>query len=316
MDDDDLRALAATQGHVFRRSDATHLSDNEVRRRIDSGEWTRCGRGVYVETGLVQSVADDPLRTHALDIAAARLQLGRWVAASHESAARLHGVALLNPIPTVPRFTARRGAPAKKSYAELEVAELQDLDVVQLAGGPATSVARTVVDLCRERPFAAGVVTADSALFRQQCSADELDVALHRCAGWPGIKQARVAVAFADARAESPLESLCRVACHEGELPPPEPQLWIADERGFLFARADLGWKDQRTLLEGDGVLKYRGFERGPTDPLALEKIRQHKLEDLGWEVVRAMWEEALANRPTIAARVQRAFERAARRAA
>lgn len=315
MDDVDLRAIAAAQGHVFTRPDASHLSDEAIRWRLAKGWWTRLARGVYAETAVVEAVADDPLRRHALDVAAERLRRHRPTVISHESAARFHGLTLLRPQERTPRLTARRGAPLKTDDVEIERAYYSDRDICHVDGspGPLLSVPRTVVDLARERPFHSAVVTADSALHLELCGRAELEAVLDLCSGWPGVVAAREAVAFADARAESALESLCRVACHEGGLPAPQPQLWIPDELGYLFARADLGWKAEHTLLEADGKVKYRGVERGPLDPLVLEKVREAKLRDLGWEVERVMWEEALFDRLEVAARVRRAFARAAR---
>jgi hypothetical protein len=44
-----------------------------------------------------------------------------------------------------------------------------------------TSVARTVVDLGRTTPFRAGVVVADSALYRGKTTKTELDRVLDSC---------------------------------------------------------------------------------------------------------------------------------------
>lgn len=315
MDDIDLRAIAATQGHVFTRRDASHLSDEVVEWRLAKGVWTRLARGVYAETAIVEEVADDPLRRHALDIAAERIRRQRTTVISHESAARFQGLALLRPEERTPRLTSRHGAPLKTKDVEIDVADYSERDVFQVDGapGPVLSVARTVVDLARERPFHSAVVTADSALHLELCGRAELDAVLELCSGWPGIVAAREAIAFADKRAESALESLARVGCLEGALPTPVPQLWIPDEKGFLFARADLGWEQERTILEADGKVKYKGVEPSPIDPLVLEKIREAKLRDLGWEVERVMWEEAMFDRIAMAARVRRAFARAAR---
>lgn len=316
MDDTELRLLAATQGHVFRRDQARHVTRSALRSRLKTGRWVALRRGVYVESSVLASVEFDPLRRMALDLAAWRLSSTSRTAASHQSAAQIHGVALLEPIPEVPRLTSSRGSVRRQSDLWVNVAQLPDSHLTTVNGLELTSVARTVIDLSRERGFVDGVVAADSALYQRRCTADELWDTMTDCLDWPGARAAQDVLVFADGRAESPHESLCRVACHEGELPPPTPQLWIPDERGFLFARADLGWEAQRTLLEADGLVKYAIPEEGGPNPLALEKIRQLKLEDLGWEVVRALWQESRFDRPAIVAKVERAFRIQARRAA
>jgi hypothetical protein len=97
--------------------------------------------------------------------------------------------------------------------------------VTTVRGVPLTTVARTVIDLARCLSFEAGVAVADSALYGGKATRGELDAVLARCARWPGIQRARRAVAFADPRAESVLESLGRAAFHQAGLPPPDLQV-------------------------------------------------------------------------------------------
>jgi hypothetical protein len=109
---------------------------------------------------------------------------------------------------------------------------------------PATSVARTVIDLARTTPFRSGVTVADCALHVGTTSKAELGAVIAACARWPGIERARRVVDFSDARSESPFESIARVAFRDRGLPPPRaPGLgWRARSsrrpRGLLVARA------------------------------------------------------------------------------
>ena len=114
-------------------------------------------------------------------------------------------------------------------------------------------------------------------------------------------------MAFADARSESPLESLGRVRFAEQGLPPPPLQVVVADDDG-PFARVDQCWQQHRTIAEADGALKYA------TSADLFAERREDRLRDAGFEVVRYTWDEALHHPAALAARVRRAFERSANR--
>jgi hypothetical protein len=108
------------------------------------------------------------------------------------------------------------------------VAGLPDRHLTTVDGIPTTDAARTVVDLARWISYRSGVVVADSAL-RGGVSPPELAATAADCARWPGIRQARDVIAFADGLAASPLESVSRVAFNNAGLPPPRLQVPIGD---------------------------------------------------------------------------------------
>jgi hypothetical protein len=84
-----------------------------------------------------------------------------------------------------------------------------------------------------------------------------LEDQLARMARWPGIRQARRAVELLDSRSESAGESASRVRLHQDGLPAPDLQQDIFDEQGTFVARVDFLWKEQRTIGEFDGKIKY-----------------------------------------------------------
>ena len=75
-----------------------------------------------------------------------------------------------------------------------------------------------------------------------------------------------------------------------------------------MWARVDALFAEQRTIVEFDGRVKY-------DDPDAIwrEKLREDRLRELGYEVVRVTWAE-LFDPVALAAKVRRAFDRARRR--
>ena len=78
----------------------------------------------------------------------------------------------------------------------------------------------------------------------------------------------------------------------------------------------DFCWKEQRTVGEFDGKIKYGrpiGPGEKPEDAVFREKIREDRIRDLGWEVVRWTWAD-LEDPRLLVTRLQRAFSRGLRR--
>jgi hypothetical protein len=172
---------------------------------------------------------------------------------------------------------------------------------------PCLPVARTVIDLVREHGVASGVVPLDYALHRGLTTLDEVQATLDLCIRWPGVRAARDAVAAADARSESPLESLSRLKMAQFGVPPPEPQRVLGDIHGVPIARVDFYWHEFGVVGEADGLMKYDDDD--DRLPLHKEKLRQESLERLGLIVVR--WGTAdLADFASVATRLQNGFHR------
>ena len=171
-------------------------------------------------------------------------------------------------------------------------------------GVPVTTPARTVVDLARTLPFVQGVVVADAALRARVTCQPELRNILDACSHWPGVRRASQVVEFADPWAESVFESVARVVFADQKLPPPQIQAPII-EAAKIIARVDFLWEKYRTIAEADGLLKYTGSE-----VLRAEKLRQERLADLGYEIVRITWRQIIDQPEETAARIRRAFGR------
>ncbi|MEJ5866737.1 hypothetical protein WDV85_03165 [Pseudokineococcus sp. 5B2Z-1] len=166
-------------------------------------------------------------------------------------------------------------------------------EVVDLAGLPVTSRARTLADLVPrlDRPDALALL--DAAL-RSGC-AEELATASRLCAGRPGTTAAGDLWALADARAESVLESRVRLRCHDGGVPPDDLQVEVRDEHGVLLARGDMVFRDRRPerrgllLLEADGAAPHSSPEA-----LYRDRWRANALVALGHDLVRCTWRDNL----------------------
>lgn len=288
----------------------------EIAAEVRAGRLVRVRRGVYV--GAPDVAGCGGADRHRVAVAATVPLLASSAVVSHASAAVLHGM-LLWRIPLRAVQVTRNVASGGRVHRAVRVrtAPLEAAEVVVVDGIAVTSPARTVVDLLREVPAEQGVVLADAALRERTVTRGALEVALERARGWPGVPRARRVVAFADARSESVGESRSRVALARAGLPAPRPQLWVAGADGRSIGRCDFGWEELGVLGEFDGKVKYgRALLRSDQDPgdaVFDEKVREDRLRDAGWEVARWIWSELDEFRP-VAARVRRAFGRAARR--
>jgi very-short-patch-repair endonuclease len=251
-------------------------------------------------------VADlTPRELAVLHVRAARLTSRVDLVAAGATAALVHGLPLLGPRPVRPCLVERKQERPGHHGASTTLGPTEVVDV----GVPVTSPARTAFDVARARGHLAGVLVADAVL-ANGVRREALELVLVGRSGWPGAEAARTAVAFADRRSESPLESLGRVRFAEQGLAPPQLQVVVADEDG-PFARVDQCWEEHRTIAEADGALSY-----ATTADLFAEKRREDRLRDTGFEVVRYTWDEALRRPDALAARVRRALLRSASRCA
>ena len=301
MDDIVLTSTLRTQGYDAR----------DVRRLRQRGDLVQLRRGAYARGQASERTKNE---AHRDLIRATIPQLREDAVVSHASAAVLHGLPVWSK--AIDRVHVTRngsGGGKRRSLVQVHASPLGEDDVTSIGGIPATSLARTVLDLCRTLPFEQAVAAGDHAL-RLGLLATALEEALALLVAWPGTRQARRAIAFLDARSESAGESVSRVRIHEAVLPTPVPQREIYGPDGRLVARVDFCWEEQRTVGEFDGKIKYgRLLKPGQSieDVLFDEKRREDALRDLGWQIVRWLWAD-LYRQGVIRNRILRAFARAA----
>jgi predicted transcriptional regulator of viral defense system len=285
------------------------ISAKQIRTRVGRGDLIRLDHGIYAPAELVKSVTATDRGALALRAAATLAPLGPQAAASHHTAARLMGLALLGRGSEGIAVTRPPGTGSRRSWPEVRVhnAALPAHHIGRCAGVPVTSAARTVLDLARISPFRAGIVVADSALYNNRTSKQELLAVLDSCRRWPGAQRASEVVAFADALAESPLESIARVAFRDCGLPPPQLQALLGAD-GRVVARVDFYWERFRTIAEADGEMKYDN-RFAATHQLR----RDADLRDAGFEVVHFGWRDIFDTPAQVAASIRAAFRRGSR---
>jgi predicted transcriptional regulator of viral defense system len=298
---------AATAGQL----EAAGLSGVRLRRLVRRGLLVPVRRGVYAWRDMVDKAALDPGQAMALQVAAVNVQASASLVASHQSAAVMHGLSMLDNAlegsVSVTQTERAAGNSGTRSAVHLFTADVPDEHVVRVHGVPCTTVARTVIDLARCERFLAGVVVADDALHNMKTDRGELQSVLDRCAGWPKITAARRVVEFSDRRAESVLESIGRVVMHEHGLEPPELQAELGGDGGFV-GRVDYYWPQHRTIAEADGKKKY------DTRGQAVNQLRRDsQLREAGFEVVHFTWADIMYRPERVIASILAAFARAER---
>lgn len=282
----------------------------DLRHEVERGAVVRLRRGAYVagDLGGPGQVLAEARARAAIVATHRRLNLPFWF--SHESAALVWGCVVW-PAPSATHVVQEQRPGGRAGERDTLVRHHRAVPVAeraQIDGLPVTSLARTVVDCARTMPAGAALALADSAL-RLGVAADDVEHLL-REPGGRGVRRARRVWAAADARAESPGESMTRWILALAGLAPTDLQVPVQTTLGVFFP--DLCWPEVRFCVEFDGAGKY-GDGEAVAAAVLREKRRQDALEEAGWMVVRVTWAD-LQRPDQLVARVRAALVRARRR--
>ncbi len=259
--------------------------------------------GVYVAAQVVDSIE---LRADALS-----LVVPETAVITDRTAAWLHGVDALprsavHEMPPIQMF-GRAGSRLRRPGVASGIRQLLDSDVSVVNGLLVTTPLRTALDLGRHlRRFDA--LAALDGLLRAGVDHDELLANVERFKGDRGVVQLRWLAPLADARAESAAESVLRLHWLDAGLPPPDLQIWVADEWGDPTYRIDLGLEELRYGAEYDG----RAFH-GP-EQTAHDQRRRDWLSRRRWLIEVFGQPDVFATGADPATRLRRGFEAARRR--
>jgi hypothetical protein len=285
------------------------FSGKSIHALASRGVLLRVRRGAYARADLAHHVQGSvQLRERTLAIAAAVAVTGPDAAASHHDAALLHGIDLLDRPPPASIAVSRPGGHDSHPSGLADSADSGDVASAQSGhysqGRPGDVGGQDGSRSARTTTFRAGVVAADSALYRGKTTSAELAAVVGSCSRWPGIDTARRVVGFSTELAESAFESIARVTFDEHGLPPPELQVWVGEDRPI--ARVDSLWSQHRTIAEADGALKYADPDRARQ-----QLYRDAELRDAGFEVVHFSWRELTVNPAQVIGWIIAAFARA-----
>ena len=247
---------------------AAGLSRRSVQRRVQSGQWRRCGRGVYF--------VDDRPFSDAARIRAAVWGHGSQAAASGLTAASWHGLTRFAPDiveVTVPRDSHGR----RHEGTRVRRRDLHRCDVVELKGVRGTSLSLTVVEAAAQR--GGGAKLLDTALQQRHVDLPGLWRTHLRNKGRTGAPRSRLLLQAAAGGAHSVAERILHQLLREAGIGG-----WKANYRVGGY-RVDVGFAAQKVAIEVDGF----AFHSDP-DAFQIDRQRQNNLVLLGWQVLRFTW--------------------------
>jgi very-short-patch-repair endonuclease len=196
-----------------------------------------------------------------------------------------------------------RAGSIRQASSQLHFAGFTGVGLPQ--GVPATSEARTLVDVVARLEFGDGLVLVETALRRDPTLVDDLHAEHARRLPRRGAATVSRVLRLAGTLSESVLESRARVLWIAAGLPAPIQQATIRHDGRFV-ARVDFLWEAARLVVEVDGMGKY-------DEPFALqdEKQRQNRLVASGYTVLRFTWSDVTRRPDHVVEQVRRAVRRA-----
>jgi very-short-patch-repair endonuclease len=173
------------------------------------------------------------------------------------------------------RFTSARGIVVRSGA-------IADDELCVRRGIPCTTAARTAYDIGRFMVPDKSVIRIDALLNATRHGVDDVAVIARRYPKARGIRRLRAALELADGGAESPQETRLRLVLVRGGLPRPVTQVPVADERGRVVRRIDMGWPEWKVGVEYDGAQHWNDAAAYEADIDRLDFLAGR-----GWLIVR-----------------------------
>jgi very-short-patch-repair endonuclease len=288
----DPPALPPT-GNLWRTDQLLDLGygSRSIRSLLDSGSLVRLRYGCYLRASVWD--AQSP-RTRSRQLIYAHAHGTRTTSTglfvySHTSAARLHRLHLWNVDNLI--HILQRVQPSSERHGKdvkCHTRPFSDHEVTVLRGLRVTSLERTAADCAMMLTYRQALIVMDHAL-RLGADRSLLQAMAGSLDGRRGVRTFRRALEGADARSESPGETLTRELILRLKIKPPTPQVEVTSAIGRH--RLDFAWKKEKVALEFDGKLKYFDFK--PTAEVLYEERRREKaLTEEGWRFLRIEWKD------------------------
>ena len=150
-------------------------------------------------------------------------------------------------------------------------ARLSNEDVVEVEGTRVTSPLRSAFELMRHGPLVEAVIAADAMLHSRLVCMDDLHAYVSQRSGWKGIPAARRALALADPRAESPMETRLRLMLVLGGFPNLQVNVPVYDSVTSTSGRESpgCGGRPRHRVRPEAGIDRWIATE--PTMPASID---------------------------------------------
>lgn len=287
-------------GGVVSRDQAVALgmSRRTIARRVETNHLVAIAPGILALPGAIQT------ETGLLRAAAA----GIGGVASHQSAARLHGLSLRDTLTVSVTVPVRRS----NKFHSVVVHESTDLaasETTFIAGIPVTDPPRTFVDLATVVSRNELAYLVDEAVRRRLTTYDTVAMRLESIArkGKPGVVKLRGVLESRQGtlkETDSTFEfRVLRLLTTHG-LPAPSAQYrppWLR----AISGRVDFAYVNQRVIVEADS-------KRWHDSPEAFQRDRERDnlAQIAGWTILRFTWSDLIERPAYLLATVREALER------
>lgn len=232
---------------------------------VDHGLVRRLLRGVYVAAQAPDGLL---LRARALSLVVPdSAVVTDWTACWLHAGVLPPGGHLRVPPVSIFRFAGK--ARLRNELCDSGERSFEPEDLTVLDGLAVTTPLRTAHDLGRLASRDWAMAGLDALLRLGEFTKDELLSDVERWRRQRGVVQLRDLAPRADPRAESPGESVLRLRWTDlSSLPPPVPQVPVADETGRILYWIDLGVEELRFGAEYDGAEHHSSEEDREHDRL------------------------------------------------
>lgn len=315
---DDLAPIAALNGGYLMRHQLNDLgqSDAMIRQAMRAGRLLRVRHGTYVVAEVWRLLS--ATERHAVLTRSVLDKLGSGVAATHQSAAALHGLDHFDVDLDLIHVTRLDGRGGRHEAGVLfHEGRIEDDELVEVDGRQVIEPLRATFEACSVSSVETGMVLATSAMRRNNVTRDELEEHVRRFEHWPGARRARLAIRLSDPRLESVGEVRSIHLMWEHRIPHPELQWEVFSHDGVLIARVDFAWIAARHTGEFDGMVKYGRFNPSTTEPgrvIEKEKVREDLVRGENHGMTRWVWDGlAPARRRATADRILQGIEQSRR---
>jgi very-short-patch-repair endonuclease len=298
-----LAAIASRQHGLLSRAQLRVAGWNRPRIEHAVRRWQIVLPEVYLVT--------DSEVNHDVRAAAALL---RWPDAllSHTSSAYFLGWPVLDELPAWPKWLPREHWPKEPELhvtCSRRLRAPEGIVAHQSPPGPAifvrdvrvTDHVRTLLDVARTAPLPISLPIIDAALHQQPWLLEPLKAEANCRGGERGISRAQRAIHLASPEAESPLETLLRLLILLAGLPAPDTQVEVRTPRKTYYA--DLGYREQRLLLEADSRKHHSEWKKVSDD-----MVRHNAMVGAGWRVLRFTWSQIMYQPELVIAAIRQAL--------
>jgi very-short-patch-repair endonuclease len=227
---------------------------------------------------------------------AARRRLPSSAVFSGLTAAWLHGLDV-EPCDPIEATIANGAGVSSRSGVSLRRTTIPLDDAVSIRAFRATSIVRTLLELCGRLSVTEAVVLIDMALRLRATSCDDVTSWIANNPRWGGLRRLRQAACLADGGAESPMETRLRMLLVLSGLPQPQTQVPLHDHRGGFLGRPDLYYATHQLAIEYDGAIHRSS--------LAEDNRRQNRLQQAGIRLLRFTAGDLLNSPETVVAQVR-----------